>query len=208
MDVFIHAANILYVLSYSVRDMLWLRVLTVVAGATLMPYYYLQELWPPVIWGVVFIVINGWQIRRLLLERRPVEMTERERDLYQKAFRAFRPRDFLKLVEIGSWRDAEPKQTLVEKDRDLEEMMIIYTGNVAVEVDGKQVSDLGDGAFVGEMSFLTGKKPSANVTATKTTSYVTWPVQALRDFLGQNPELRASWQYLIGSDLAAKLRAA
>jgi len=208
MDFFIHSANILYLVSYLVRDILWLRLLTVVAGATLMPYYYLNELWPPVIWGVAFILINGWQIRQLLMERRPVDMSERERELYQKVFRSFRPRDFIKLLSLGKWIDAKPDEQLVASDTPLDEMIVIYSGTVAVEVAGKQVTCLEDGCFVGEISFLTGETPSADVKTTQPTSYVAWPVKALQEFLGKNPELRASWQFLIGSDLAAKLKAA
>ena len=75
---FIHTANVLYLLSYLVRDILWLRVLTVVAGVVLMPYYLAQS--PPLLaavaWNVLFTGINAVQIARLLYERRPVVLTE------------------------------------------------------------------------------------------------------------------------------------
>ena len=42
MEVLINAANILYLLSYFVRDILKLRVLTVVAASCLIAYFYFQ----------------------------------------------------------------------------------------------------------------------------------------------------------------------
>ena len=42
MTTFIHIANVLYLVSYLVRDILWLRWLTVIAICTLMPYFYFQ----------------------------------------------------------------------------------------------------------------------------------------------------------------------
>jgi len=41
-DLWITGANLLYLASYSVRDILWLRILTIVAAVLLIPYYYLQ----------------------------------------------------------------------------------------------------------------------------------------------------------------------
>ena len=48
MDVLIHVANVLFLLSYSVRDILWLRLLTVVAIISLLPYYASNDLYPPI----------------------------------------------------------------------------------------------------------------------------------------------------------------
>ncbi len=60
----IHIANVLYLLSYSVKDMLWLRCLTVVAALCLLPYYYVQPvpLTAAIAWNMLFIGINLIQI--------------------------------------------------------------------------------------------------------------------------------------------------
>ena len=41
-DYLVHASNILLLLSYSVRDMLWLRWFAVAAAIIVIPYYLLQ----------------------------------------------------------------------------------------------------------------------------------------------------------------------
>jgi len=87
-------------------------------------------------------------------------------------------------------------------------MMVIVSGAMDVEVDGKAISRLREGKFVGEMSFVTGQPPSADVVATAETRYVWWPRGELQKFLAGNPALRAAMQLVIGTDLAAKLRAA
>lgn len=49
MVVFIHIANVIYLCSYLVKNILWLRVLTVVAGSVLLGYY----LWMPTpVWAI------------------------------------------------------------------------------------------------------------------------------------------------------------
>src|SRR6516164_5723253 len=83
LDFWITSANLLYLASYSVRDILWLRILTIVAGVLLIPYYYLQSkpLWIAISWNLVFVGINLFWVARLLLERRSVQLTEDEQRL-------------------------------------------------------------------------------------------------------------------------------
>jgi len=38
-ELLIHAANLLYLFAFMVRDILWLRILTVVAAVCLIPYF-------------------------------------------------------------------------------------------------------------------------------------------------------------------------
>jgi hypothetical protein len=72
--VLIHVANVIYLASYLVKDILWLRLLAVVAGSVLLAVYALlpHPLWGAFAWNVVFLLVNLKQIRMLLLERRAV----------------------------------------------------------------------------------------------------------------------------------------
>src|ERR1700756_1171105 len=99
MAYLLHAANVLYLLSYLVKDILWLRLLTVVAGLLLLTWALLQPqpLWGSVAWNSLFLAINLYQSWLLIMERRPVRLTERESRLYQLVFRSLTPREFVKL---------------------------------------------------------------------------------------------------------------
>lgn len=72
MEYFINIANILYLFSYFVRDMFWLRVLTVIAASCLTVYFYFrpEPLMAAVYWNLFFIALNVYWVFRLLLERR------------------------------------------------------------------------------------------------------------------------------------------
>ena len=54
-DYFIHAANILLLVAYSVRDILWLRLFAVAAAVVTIPYYLLLPtmLWAPLGWTIL-----------------------------------------------------------------------------------------------------------------------------------------------------------
>ena len=71
METLIYAANILYLLSYLVRDILYLRLLTVVAACCLVTYFYNQAepLMTVVYWNLFFVTLNVLQLTRILWER-------------------------------------------------------------------------------------------------------------------------------------------
>src|SRR5438132_13520278 len=109
IDYLVHFSNILMLLSYSVRDILWLRWFAVGAALINIPYFLLQGtvLWPPVLWALVFTAINLYQITRIYLERRPVVLSEDERKLYDLGFRSLRQREFVALALVGEWKREE-----------------------------------------------------------------------------------------------------
>lgn len=108
--VWLTISNVLYLASYSVRDILWLRILSVLGGSLLIPYYAMQAipLQAAIDWSVVFIIINVYWIVRLLIERRPVHFTPDEARLRQLSFPSLTPREARDLYSMGSWDDVVP----------------------------------------------------------------------------------------------------
>lgn len=58
----IHLANLVYLASYSVKDVRVLRWLTVLGIVLLIPYYLAWHLWEPALWNVVFLGINLFRL--------------------------------------------------------------------------------------------------------------------------------------------------
>jgi len=207
MDYLIHTANILYIFSYLVRDILWLRILIVTAICFVIPFYYFQPepLMAPVYWNLVFVSINIVQIFILLIERRPVSLSEAEQKLYEQVFRRLTRREVYKLFKIAQWRKIPAGETLVEQDMRLDSLMLINKGIASVQIKNEQVAKLDEGHFVGEMSYITGEKTSATVIAQTEIDYVSWPTTSLEPFLRKYPDLRIALNAIIGVDLAGKL---
>jgi len=115
MEALIHSANVIYLVSYVMRDILWLRVFTVIAAACLILYFYFlpEPLLTPVYWNILFITLNVFWITRLLLERRPVQLTADEKQLCELVFRLVSPREMINLLKIGTWETAEANECLV-----------------------------------------------------------------------------------------------
>jgi hypothetical protein len=118
-DYFIHAANILLLVAYSVRDILWLRLFAVGASVVSIPYFLLQPttLWAPLAWTVGFAGINSLQSWRLFMERQPVKLTAEEEEVRRLVFQDLPSRKVLQVLSIGSWVTARPGQRMIESGK-------------------------------------------------------------------------------------------
>jgi hypothetical protein len=88
VELCIHIANLFYLASFLGRDMLWLRSLTCVGLALGIVFFSCQPmpLYGPTAWHVVFLGINGVQIRRLIRERRQLRLSADQERFAEAAF--------------------------------------------------------------------------------------------------------------------------
>ena len=70
-NYFIHAANLLLVVAYSVRDIMWLRLFAVTSSLISLPYFILQPTpqWAPIGWSLGFAGLNAWEVPSRLISR-------------------------------------------------------------------------------------------------------------------------------------------
>src|SRR5262249_53907740 len=191
-NYFIHAANILLVVAYSVRDILWLRLFAVAASLITIPYFVLQPtmLWAPLCWSVVFAAINSVQSWRLIMERRPVKLMPDEEQIRRLAFRDLPPRKVLQVLSIGSWTTLDVGQRLIESGKRPETVSLIVRGKVRVTKDGRVLGELVAGDFVGSALILSGVPADVDAVTVEPGRAMRWEVGALERYLAANPETR------------------
>ena len=209
MDYLINIANVLYLFSYLVRDILWLRILTVIAAVFLITYFYTRSdpLFTAIYWNLLFTGLNIFWVVRLLIERRPVQLTGNDLRLYQLVFRCLTPREMKQLLKLGRWEKAEVQECFISQGDTLERLMVICLGRASVMKDGKVVEELGDGQFIGGIPFVTEVSAPANVIALEETYYMSWDKQELKNFLESKTELHMALQLTLGFDLTKRLEA-
>lgn len=203
-----HLASILTLAAYLVRDILWLRVLTVVACVAGIVYnYYVPAtpLWAVIYWNLVFIAVNAVQIVIIIKERSGVHFTEEEREIYEKMFQNFAPFEFQKLLRLGKWLDAKDGQVLTIESQPLESVMLIYKGLLSVETGGEEIGQMKGGSLVGEVSYITEGKATATVRALQQTRYLSWSKKDLRRLLSRNPNMRSAMETVFTRELSKKL---
>lgn len=206
----LHAANVLYLVAYLVRDILWLRVVTLGAGLTLLAAFLTQPNppWAAVAWNLVFFAINLVHVALLVRERRPVPLDAEEATIHQRLFPALRPRALRRFLSLAPVETHPAGATLIHAGTREAGVVLLLEGAAHVPRPGAAPIALGRLAFAGEMGFLTGRPAAADVLATTAVRARRWPADALRAALARDPELRVAWQQAVGGDLVAKLRPA
>ncbi len=206
--ILLNTANVLYILSYGVRDVLWLRVLAVIAMVLLMPFYAMQD--PPMYdcmaWQCVFLAINIYWIVKIFQERKPPAMNQSEQHLYETVFKGCcSPRNMLALVEKAKWKEAADGASLIKRKTELDRLLLLQSGVVSVRVKGEELATLSSGNLVGEMSFMTQKQTVADVVATGPVKYLAWHRDDLEKLFETKVELKSAIHEIIGRDLVSKL---
>jgi len=207
-DIAGHLAFGLIALSFLVTDILWLRGISVVASVAAILYNYVapdRPLWLVIGWNVVFVLVNGYQILRLLRERRPIEFSPEEQALYELVFPALEPGQFKRVLESGRWVDFEPGATLIAEGLEHGDVFLISSGRVAIEKEGARMGELGSGVFVGEMSYIRGCAANASVRSLEKSRCLSWAKVALDQLFEKDQTLRTVFHAGITEDLAEKL---
>src|SRR5258708_26722096 len=135
----VNLSNFAFLLAFSVRDFLKLRILSLASDIMILPYYYFQHkpLWPPIFWGVAFIIVNVVRIVSLTLARRPVILSNKEAELHRVAFGSIDKRDFLKMACLARWVDFSPGEAIVKQGHRISDAIVLVSGETEAVLTGK-----------------------------------------------------------------------
>ena len=203
-----HLAFGLIAFSYLVKDIMYLRILSIVASLFGMFFNYTvptEPLWLPIGWNAIFVMVNIYHISVLLYEKRPVQMDDKNTELYNTLFKELTPVEYLKISKAACWKNYEPNDVLIRQQHLVPDLILIYNGTIDVKVDGNKVAELRDGQFVGEMSFLTEKSATATCVVKHPTKCLVWKQQEFKDLLKRNPSLYFTIQSLLSAQVSSNL---
>jgi hypothetical protein len=201
------AANVLLLVGYSVRDVLWLRLLAAASSLIAIPYYAVQPapLWAPIFWNVVFVTINLLQSWRLYLERRPIQLTAEEEEVRQLAFPDLPPRKVLQILSIGSWTTGKTGERLIERGKHVDTVLLIIRGRVRASRDERVIVDLVEGDIVGSALNISGVPADVDAVVVEPIRAISWEVGSLERYLSANPETRITMLNHLYRDFAGKI---
>ena len=204
----INLSNIVFLVAFSARGVLTLRVLAIVGEGLTLPYYYFQDdkLWPPIFWGAAFMMVNAIRVVAIFFERRPVVLNDREERLYQVAFSSIDKREFLRLVSLARWTDCSPGEVILKKGQHISEAIVVIAGELEAILGNNTRMALRPGQLIGDVSAYSGLVSPVDVVARGPGTVASWDLQHVREFTASRPELRANLLRIVSADLAAKLR--
>ena len=209
LDALINFANFAFLLAFSVRDVLKLRILAFTSDVMTVPYYFFQHkpLWAPIFWAVAFMVVNGVRIVALTLERRPVVLNDREEELYRVAFYSIDKREFVKLASLVRWVNLSAGELVIEKGQKISSAIILISGEIEAAFSGKTIMAYRPGQLIGNVSAYSGLASPVDVMARGPVRLASWDMEHIREFTNSRPEFRAKFLEIMSADLATKLHA-
>lgn len=186
-----------------IRDILWLRIVLIMAGMSLISYGFLTTNYIVVSWNFLFFSINLIQVVRLILERKPTHLNDDIVHIYNEVFSDMRKKDFLYLWNNGYVCETE-NQKLCEKGKKQKDLLLIISGEARVKKKDKTII-LPWGHFIAEMAFITGKEASADVFANGKLKYIGWNYKQIEKIKKRRPDIMNKLQVIISKDLTKKL---
>ena len=203
-----HLAFGLIAFSFLVKDILYLRILSILASLFSVLYNFyipVEPMWLAINWNIIFVLVNIYHIAVIIYEKRPVKMSSKEKELYETMFRGLSPVEFLKITKIAQWKQFKSPLPIIQQGKPVNDLILIYNGMVDILVNDNKVAELKDGQFVGEMSFLTEKPATATCKVAHTTECLVWPQKDFKDLLKRNPSLYFTIQSLLSEQVSNNL---
>jgi CRP-like cAMP-binding protein len=200
----------MYLAAFLAKKIVWLRLLTITGNFLVVPYFlYFREtpLWISIFWISIYTIINLVMLFIIYLESRPIKLSDLEQNIYDLTFKSLEPREFKKLIDHGSLEDLQPEVNLVNRDSDLDSLMLVVEGEAEVVLKHGEHIIIPTGGFIGEQSFITGGKTSADVTTGKEAAkLIRWNSEVLRKHLAGKDNLKDHLDLILTADLIFKLR--
>ena len=203
-----HLAYTLGILSFLLKEMLWLRAITILSATLCIVFNYFaasEPMWVPIYWNAALAGVNIFQIAVLLLERQEVFLNEKEKWLHSHVFSNFTPGEFRRLLKAAESRSPQNGKTLIIEGDEDGDLLLIIRGTCSVDLSEDFKAPLNIGDFVGEMGLLTGKAASATVIAQEDVEYLAWKRSTLQRLLNRTPSLQAAMRHTLSYHLTEKI---
>ena len=208
--ILLNTANIIFLAAFMAKKIVWLRLLTITGNILVVPYYlyYIEPpLWNTVVWLCIYTAINLVMLFIIYLESRPISLSDLEQKIYDMTFKSLEPRVFKKLFDHGSLEELQPEVNLVTRESELDSLMLVVEGEAEVVLKHGEHIIIPTGGFIGEQSYITGEKTSADVkTGKEAAKIIRWNSEALRKHLAGKEVLKDNLDLIFTADLIHKLR--
>ena len=175
-----------------VRDILWLRVLGLVANVGFVAFNITAPGGPTFVflgWSLLFLAINLFQTGSLILERRSIRLPEADEDLHTSVFPNLPVGEFRILLKASSRRDLSEGTVLAEQGGESDQVLLIERGVIKLERDGELLDRLIQGHMLGEIAFVARRPFSSRATVAEPTRVLSWDRKSLESLFLRRPSI-------------------
>jgi len=207
-DICLNLAYVLMLAAFLIREVFWLRLTLVLSQAAFIIYALRADNLSMTVWNTGFILVNAYQVVRLLRQRRPIELSGPLEEIYRKSFRLMTRREFLYFWRTGRREEREDGYIVREGERQ-QSLYLVLEGTAAISREGEEVARVGRGDFLADSCDFISPGPSPiEARARGRIALRRWDYPVLEDIRKLDPALMLKIQKIVSGYLTAKLRAA
>lgn len=204
-DAVQHLGYIFTFLALSIKDVLWLRMILVLAQLILGTYQFMAMRYDIVFWNSIFTIVNAIHIVRIINDRKPVKIPKEIEDLYKKIFKNLTTKEFIYFWNLG--QDYVKNESIIIKEGECQKnLFLLLSGSANVIRNSKTIATLNRGDFIAEISLLTQEPASADVHLDKNTKLIMWNQDQIRHFQSSNPTFWTKLHNILTKDLIEKVK--
>ena len=208
ISIFGNLSFALSALSFLMQDMSRLRLIAIVSAVLGIFYNYNvteSPLWLVIFWLSTFMTINLSMLVAEHIRNKSAKFNKDEQELFETLFPELSAFEFLQLLNAGSWKTIRSRERFISAQKENFKLALIWRGQAKVLKEKKVAANLKRGTLIGEISFLTGEKPTADVLLESGSLVLVWDHEKLRQWISKHSDAAISFQRLMTSDLAAKI---
>jgi hypothetical protein len=209
-DFLISLAEILLIFSFVFKEILYIRIMSIIAMVIFFVGYLVIGLDVPgirisFIFNLIGLILNIYQIIILILDKRPVTIPGNLKEIYEANFNNVLPRHFLKIYALAETKYFKKGDIIIEQKTKIDNLMYVVKGSGIIMINGKEISQLKGHFYLGEMSYLTGALTSATDVAKEDMEVLVWDRAKLAKLEENEPEVFASLHVSLVNDVVHKV---
>jgi hypothetical protein len=197
----LHIANIMILCSFLVKDILVLRLLSIVAAMFFCLYFWHFEQYEPIIWNLVFSIVNVTQIGMLWFKRRKIPLLLEEQFLKDRVFPDLLPLEIRNLYQCATRKSL----TVGEQLKQTSSLSLLMDGNLLLQDGNQLVHHLQPGQFIGIKGYISREETHQNADANTEVVYLQWMTEELRAWSEQSPKRHNLLLSALSKDLLLKM---
>lgn len=211
VDFIFSVSEIILIVSYLYRDMLKLRIITVLGSIGYMLGAYFSGFEVPgmkalLFFNFIIFAVNLVQAYFIVMDRMPILVPNNLKDVYKNCFSNLSVNEFLKLMKLSSVVNSEEGKTIIYEGKPVSKIILILKGTVKIVKGNMEIAGLSENFFIGEMSFITGEQPNATVIVnSRDFESISWEKKEIIELEDSDPILFSKFKEAIAINLIKKI---
>jgi len=207
VDIFGHLSFLLAAFSFLMRDIIWLRIISIISGLIGICFNYMipaGPLWIPITWISIFILINVYMISSFYYSNRNSGFSEDDLNIWKNNFWGLTAEEFRKIKKIMVIKSFY-EEKIISIGQETKYIYFVLSGKLNVKINNNIVKELTKGDVAGEMSFLNETQANADVFSDNRTKCIALEKGKLRKIMIKNPAFHVSVTKLFNKNLMKKI---